>query len=112
MRRKGKTGGARVLSESEFSWGKDDYFIFIFYVILYGTFIKRELPHVYHILSIRICTLKVSTSFLGDLNKLSEGQRGYSDSTIYKKEINEEATDEVKSAGQLGQVIPFVVFQF
>jgi len=39
----------------------------------------------------------------GDLNKLSEGQRGYSDSTIYQKEAIEEAADESKSAGLLGQ---------
>merc|ERR1719334_506767 len=40
----------------------------------------------------------------GDLNKLAEGQRGYSDSTIYQKANNkEEEEDEVRSAGPLGQ---------
>ena len=40
----------------------------------------------------------------GDLNKLAEGQRGYSDSTIYQKNSKEEIDDEVRSAGLLGQV--------
>ena len=44
----------------------------------------------------------------GDLNKLADGQRGYSDSTIYQKASKEELDEEVRSAGQLGQVGPGV----
>ena len=51
-------------------------------------------------------------SLAGDLNKLSEGQRGYSDSTIYQKEAIEEGADESKSAGLLGQVTFFCNLQF